>query len=104
MVNGMGYWVLFFSHIHPLLKAKTEKMCRKTKGRERKRSRSRQHAHASTNMGHGAHHGQPVVALAWSGPDASRTLHFGALLVRGFLPWSNRIGPIELLLLTSLIF
>jgi len=32
------YWVSFFSQIHHLLKAKTEKMRRKTKGRERKRS------------------------------------------------------------------
>jgi len=33
------YWVLFFNQINPLLKAKIEKMCTKTKGRERKRSR-----------------------------------------------------------------
>jgi len=60
--------------------------------------RPRQHGRASTTTGHGEHHGLPVMVPAWSGPNASQTLRFGALLVRGFLPWIICIGPIGLLL------
>jgi len=42
--------------------------------------------------GRGEHHGQPVVAPAWSGPDASRTLRFGALLSAGFCLGSSVLG------------
>jgi len=89
-------------------------MRKKTKGRERK---TKQIGGGGTNdrasqaawlcvYHHGlwctpwAAHGGP----AWSDSDASRTLRFGAFFVRKFLPWVIRIGPIGLLLLTSLIF
>ena len=52
------------------------------------------HDRAPSTTSLGEHHGQLVVAPTWSGPDASQTLCFGALLVRGFLPWIIRIWPI----------
>jgi len=80
MVIGMGYWVPFFKHIHPLLKAKTEKMCRKTKGRERKQSRlgaGRTHGRASQAAQSCFHHHWP-----WCTPRVARG---GSYLV-----WSRR--------------
>ena len=107
--NGVlgGIGSSFSAKIHPLFKAKTKKLSRKTtaaKENEAAGHGQRCTAVPPNTTGHGAPHRQPVVAPAWPGLDTSRTLRFGVLLAHEFLPWIIRIGHIELLFLTSLIF
>jgi len=67
--------------MHPLLKAKTEKSRRKTKGHE---------GNPQTRHGQGRTAVPPppqaVVAPAQSSPDASQMLYFVLFLVHEFLP------------------
>jgi len=108
MVNGMGFRFSHMSRYIVILKGKNQKNKQENERREEKRqNRWKQGTHGCATQDARPctfYHRQPMVASAWSSPDASRTLHFGALLVREFLPWIIRIGPIGLLLLTSLIF
>ena len=105
-----GNQILQYVQIHRNFKGQKQnkKTRRKMKGREEKRQIRRKqgtHGRATQDARPCAfHHGKPKVGPTWSGPEVSRTLHFGALLVSGFLPWIIRVGPIGLLLLTSSTF